>query len=90
MKRSSLSMHNPAHPGEVLKEHLEGQSLTDFARRIGVSRQTISAIVNCRAGITPDMDVKLEKALQTSSGFWLLMQMKHDLWLAKQRVAKIY
>lgn len=82
-------MFNPPHPGEVLKEYLpEGVSVTEAAKRLGVSRQAFSAIINGRAGITADMALRLSKALETSPDMWLGMQMQYDLWQAKQHAPK--
>jgi addiction module HigA family antidote len=84
-----MEMHNPAHPGEVLREYLpEGMSVTEAAKRLRVSRQAFSAIINGRAGITADMALRLSKALGTSPDLWLGMQMQYDLWHAKQKPPK--
>jgi addiction module HigA family antidote len=82
-------MFNPPHPGEVLKEFLpEHVSVTEAARKLGVSRQAFSAIINGRAGITADMALRLSKALGTSPDMWLGMQMQYDLWQAMQQAPK--
>ena len=82
-------MFNPPHPGEVLKEYLpESVSVTEAAKKLGVSRQAFSAIINGRAGITADMALRLSKALGTSPDMWLGMQMQYDLWQAKQQAPK--
>ena len=60
-------MHNPAHPGEVLREFLpEGLAVTEAARRLGVSRQALSALLNARAGVSAEMALRLEGALGVS------------------------
>jgi len=86
----NMEMHNPPHPGEVLKELYlpEDLSVSDAARKLGVSRQTLSAIINGRAGISADMALRLAKGLGTTADFWLRMQIKHDLWQAKQKPPK--
>jgi len=69
-----MKMHNPPHPGEVLKEFcLEPLNLTvtDASRAPGVSRKTLSAILNGRAGISPEMAVRLSIAFNTSAESWL-------------------
>ena len=83
-------MFNPPHPGEVLKELYlpEGMSVSEAAKKLGVSRQTLSAIINGRAGISAEMAMRLSKALGTSPDLWLGMQMKYDLWQAKQKPPK--
>jgi len=79
-------MHNPPHPGQVLKEYLpESLSMTEVAERLGVTRQTLSAILNGRAGISAEMAVRLAKGLLTSADLWLGMQMQYDLWQVEQR-----
>ena len=80
-------MHNPPHPGEVIKELcLEplGISVTAAADGLGVSRKTLSAILNGRAGISPEMAVRLSIAFDTSSESWLNQQTQYDLWQAEQ------
>ncbi|MEY2343219.1 HigA family addiction module antitoxin [Acidithiobacillus sp. IBUN Pt1247-S3] len=79
-------MHNPAHPGEVLRDYLpEGLSVTNAAKALNVTRQALSALLNGRAGISADMAVRLEAALGVDAGFWLRMQATYDLWAARQR-----
>jgi len=81
-----FAMHDPAHPGEVLREYLpEQMSVTEAAERLGVSRQALSAILNGRAGISAEMDLRLAQALGTTPGFWLRMQVQRDLWEAKEK-----
>jgi addiction module HigA family antidote len=87
-----MRMHNPPHPGEVLKslclEPLK-LSITDAARALDVSRKTLSAILNGRAGISPEMAVRLSIAFGTSAGSWLSQQVQYDLWHAEQRRKKL-
>ena len=81
-----FAMHDPAHPGEVLREYLpEEMSVTEAAERLGVSRQALSAILNGRSGISAEMDLRLAQALGTTPGFWLRMQVQRDLWEAKEK-----
>ncbi len=79
-----MLMHNPAHPGEVLREFLLGREIGDFAGQIGVARTTLSRILNGHAGITAEMSVRLAEALKTSPELWIGMQMQYDLWHALQ------
>jgi len=85
-------MHNPPHPGEVLKtlclEPLK-LSVTEAAKSLGVSRKTLSAILNGRAGISPEMAVRLSIAFDTSAESWLTQQTQYDLWHAEQRRKKL-
>jgi addiction module HigA family antidote len=83
-----MLMHNPPHPGEIIKELcLEplGISVTAAAKGLGVSRKTLSAILNGRAGISPEMAVRLSIAFDTSSESWLNQQSQYDLWQAEKR-----
>lgn len=82
-----MLMHNPPHPGEILKELcLEplGVSITEAAEALGVSRKTLSSIINGKAGISPEMAVRLSIAFNTSSESWLNQQTQFDLWQAEQ------
>ena len=77
-----MRMHNPPHPGEVLRElclkPLE-LSVSEAARALGVSRKTLSAILNGRAGISPEMAIRLSIAFDTSAESWLNQQTQYDL-----------
>jgi len=76
-------MHNPAHPGKVLRElWLEplGLTLTEAAVRLGVTRKTMSKIVNGHGAITPEMALRLEMVFGTSAQAWMNMQTAYDLW----------
>ncbi|MEQ4693327.1 HigA family addiction module antitoxin [Providencia manganoxydans] len=77
-------MHNPAHPGLVLREYLEGVSVTEAATALGVTRTTLSRILNGNSGISADMALRLEAALGTSAEMWIGMQTQYDLWRASQ------
>ena len=81
-----MLMHNPPHPGEIIKELcLEplGISVTAAAKALGVSRKTLSSIINGKAGISPEMAVRLSIAFDTSSESWLNQQTQYDLWKAE-------
>jgi antitoxin HigA-1 len=83
-----MQMYNPPHPGEIIKELcLEplGLTVTRAAAALGVSRKTLSAILNGRAGISPEMAIRLSMAFDTSAESWLNQQVQYDLWLARQR-----
>lgn len=84
----SLKMHNPPHPGEIIKELcLEpiGISITEAASKLGVSRKTLSEIINGRSGISPEMAIRLSMAFDTSPESWLKQQMMYDLWKAEKK-----
>ncbi len=81
-------MHNPPHPGEVIRELcLEplGVTVTAAARSLGVSRKTLSELLNGKSGISPEMAVRLSIAFGTTPESWLTQQMHYDLWRAEQK-----
>ena len=85
-----MQMYNPPHPGEVLKELcLEPLELTvtKAARALGVSRKTLSAILNGRSGISPEMAIRLSIAFDTSAESWLNQQAQYDLWVVRQKLS---
>ncbi|MBI1956778.1 MAG: HigA family addiction module antidote protein [Acidobacteria bacterium] len=92
-----MKMHNPPHPGEVLRELCLkplGLTVTRAAAALGVSRKTLSNILNGRAGISPEMAVRLSLAFGTTAESWLNQQVQYDLWHAERnrkalRVAKL-
>ena len=77
-------MHNPPHPGEVLREWLGEMSVTEAAQRLGVSRVTLSRVLNGAAGISADMALRLQAALGTSPEMWMGLQDDYELWQAAQ------
>lgn len=79
-------MHNPAHPGKVLRKWLpEGMTVTTAAAQLSVSRVMLSKILNGRAGISADMALRLSAWLDTTPEVWLKMQTARDLWEAAQK-----
>ena len=84
--RCTMSMHNPSHPGDLLRTWIEGASLTvtQLAEHIGVTRATLSRIINGHAGVTAEMDLRLHQALGTREALWLDLKKQRDLWVAKQ------
>ena len=88
----TMQMHNPPHPGEVIRglclEPLD-ISVTTAAEALGVSRKTLSAILNGRAGISPEMALRLSIAFDTSPESWLNQQSQYDLWLAKKQKKRL-
>ena len=85
---SAMKMHNPPHPGEVLRELcLEplGLSVTRVAQALGVSRKTLSSILNGRAGISAEMAVRLSIAFNTTAESWLRQQLEYDLAKAEAK-----
>lgn len=80
-------MHNPPHPGEVLREDVIaplGLSVTDAADRLAMSRVALSRVLNGKAGISPDLAVRLEQAGAGTAQAWVAMQVNYDLWQALQ------
>lgn len=80
-----MRMHNPAHPGKVLREYLGEVTVTAAAERLGVTRAALSRILNGSAGISADMAWRLHDALGTSAEMWMNMQAQYDLWQAAQK-----
>jgi addiction module HigA family antidote len=83
-----MRMHNPPHPGSVLREYLGSTSVTDAARHLGVTRAALSRILNGAAEISAEMALRLAQALGTSPELWIGMQSQYDLWRAAQQSRK--
>jgi antitoxin HigA-1 len=83
-----MKMHDPPHPGTIIRSLcLEPLNLTvtDAAAALRVSRKTLSALLNGRAGISPEMAVRLSMAFGTSAESWMNQQTQYDLWHAERR-----
>lgn len=83
-----MAMHNPPHPGEFIAEvYLAPNDISgrELAAMLGVSASTLSRILNGSSGISPEMALRLSKALGRSPESWLAMQCSYDLWHAKKR-----
>jgi antitoxin HigA-1 len=78
-------MHNPPHPGIVLREYLGEMEVSEAATRLNVSRATLWRVLNGRAGISADMSLRLSDALGTHPAFWSGLQLDYDLWHASRR-----
>lgn len=79
-------MHNPPHPGEVLLDTvLNDMTVTEFAKRLGVSRVALSRVVNGRAAVSAELAIRLAAALGVSAESWLQMQVSYDLWHAQKK-----
>jgi addiction module HigA family antidote len=86
-----MEMHNPAHPGEIVREEcLKPLDLTVTAAAValGVTRKALSDLLNNHTGVSPEMAIRLERVFGTADT-WLGMQMQYDLWEARQRADKI-
>jgi len=82
-------MHNPPHPGEFITEvYLEPNGLSgrELAAKLGVAASTLNRVLTGTSGISPEMALRLAKALGRSPESWLAMQYNHDLWQAKRHV----
>ncbi len=82
----------PTHPGQVLwADVIEplGMTVTEAAERLGVARKTLSALINGRAAMSPEMAVRVARATCTSPESWLMMQTRLDLWQAQQKHVKV-
>jgi len=85
-----MRMHNPSHPGRILAYYLEGRSVTEVAKHLGVTRPALSRVLNGRAGISADMALRISEAFNTDADFWLRLQVQRDLWVAsKKRRTKV-
>jgi addiction module HigA family antidote len=84
-----MSMHSPPHPGEFIQEvYLEPSKLScrELAQNLGVAGSTLHRVLHQTSGISPEMALRLSKALGRSPESWLMMQDSYDLWQAKQMV----
>jgi addiction module HigA family antidote len=77
-------MHNPPHPGKVLREYLGDLTVTEVAARLGVNRVTLSRVISGSAGISADMAYRLGSAFGTSPELWAGMQLQYDLHMASK------
>ena len=83
-----IMQRKPTHPGQILKEdYLEplGVSITELSKVLGISRKTLSKIINERGSVTPEMALKLSRAFDTSPEFWINLQRNYDLWVAANK-----
>lgn len=84
-------MKNPPHPGLAIKGEIEelGLSVAEAAEGLGVTRQQLYRVINGKSGITPEMAVRLQKAIGSSAEMWLRLQLNFDLAQIQQRAASI-
>jgi len=89
IREDQMAIYNPPHPGEIIREfcieplHI---NVTEAARALGVTRKTFSAILNGRAGISPEMALRLSKVFGRTPEGWLRLQLQYDLWNTSQSV----
>lgn len=89
--KAGLSAHKPTHPGEILREDVLPAlriSVTDAAEKLGVSRQTLHAILSERIPVTAGMAVRLGKLCGNGPSLWLRLQTALDLWVAERELAE--
>ena len=81
MAKRTMTMKNPPHPGELVADNLTelGVSIKDAADALGVTRQQLHKVISGRSGVSPEMAVRLEKAIGSTADTWLRMQMAYDL-----------
>ena len=87
-----MRMKNPPHPGRIIRQEcIEplGLTITEAAKRLGVTRQTLNNLVNGKGGISPEMSIRLSKAFGSNPEIWLGMQMEYDLAQAEKGANKI-
>lgn len=89
-----MSIHNPAHPGAILKELIIeplGITITDVSKHLNVSRKTLSKILNGRGSISPEMALRLELVFKKpSADHWLRLQNAYDLWQSRQNISTLH
>jgi antitoxin HigA-1 len=84
-----MAMHNPPHPGEIIRAFCVEPlhvSVTEAAKALGVTRKTFSALLNGRAGISPEMALRLSRVFGRSPEGWLKLQLQYDLWKTEQSI----
>ena len=86
-----MNMKNPSHPGEIIRDYIEdlGLTVTDAASIVQITRANFSKILNGRAGVSPDMAIRLSKAFGSTPAFWLRLQLNYDLAQAEKNCEKI-
>ena len=87
-----MAMKNPAHPGRIVRRACLGPlglSVTDGARILGVTRQTLNNLINGKSGISPEMAIRLSKAFGSTAETWLRIQLAYDLAQARKDASKI-
>ena len=86
-----MAMKHPVHPGKIIKHAIEttGLNVTDAAERLGVSRQTLSRLINTRTSLSPEMAVRVSKAFGSTPEHWLRMQLAYDIAHMRDKIDSI-
>jgi len=83
-----MMMHNPAHPGRILANYVKGRTVKEVAEHLGVTRATLSRVLNEHAAISAEMAIRIGKVFNTDPELWLRLQVQRDLWEASQKKIK--
>jgi addiction module HigA family antidote len=85
-------MKNPSHAGEIIQDCLAGLNLnvTRGAAALGVTRTTLSRLLHGKAGVSPEMAIRLSKAFGSTAGFWLRLQLNYDLAKVEKNASRIH
>jgi addiction module HigA family antidote len=78
-------MYNPPHPGLLIVEYMDGRSITEVAKHLGVTRAALSRVINGKAAISAEMALRLSEAFGLGAEVWIQLQGKRDLWVASRR-----
>jgi addiction module HigA family antidote len=91
LNEKKMPMKNPPHPGRLVRDNIEelGLSVAEAAKGLGVTRQQLYRIINGECAVTPEMAIRLEKAIGSTAGAWLRMQMNFDLAQIRLRASSI-
>jgi addiction module HigA family antidote len=84
---NKMSMYSPPHPGEIIRDiciEPLNLTITDAAKALGVTRKTLSTLINCKAGISPEMAMRLSIVFGRTPEGWLKLQSQFDLWRVEQ------
>lgn len=83
-----MQMYKPSHPGRLLKNFMGSRNIAKVAKHLGVSRQTLSRVLNGKGGVTADFALRISEAFNTEPLFWLRLQAQSDLWVASRKRRK--
>lgn len=83
-----MMMHNPAHPGRILANYVQGRTVKEVAEHLGVTRAALSRVLNEHAAISAEMAIRIGKVFNTDPEMWLRLQVQRDLWEASKKRIK--